>query len=328
MINNKIFITILSLLAILLIVGAIIRVLTPPEPQLPITPFQTTNTDGSTTTFLSVQYTGPTFTPQQTSLPILSVTKLSTTEQSVVDQIISRFSLQKKDGVDGVWENPNGTILVKNVYKNQYSLFISVPTEENEQEAQKAEAQQLISAAQKILQTTFPELTLTTQEKLIASFEGGTDPEPTSFDKGFYFQIPFYQGISGVPVILDKSSGYPFTVTVDKNGSIRSVVFVPIFLETQSLGEKKIIPLETALENIKKGNAAIVEATFINDPETLNLNSFTNVSLDSVQLQYRYNPDIEIISPYFLFVGEGSTGQNQLMKVQIITPAVLTEYTP
>lgn len=305
-----------------LILSSVFRLLTPQEPTIPLTPFITSNFDGSKTQFSNISFSGDEITLPAT-LPLVQITNQANA-QTITNQIINTYGLIQTS--EGFWKSDLGYSMTKNQYTGEYRFFIPQPPTSN---TTRLAEQDLISNAEaklkEILPTTNTPIAVETEyiryfANSIESYE-----EVSPVDAG-YASIPFSYSFGGYPYRFDKIPYSNFEVGINMDGGVKYISFFPQFFDSQVVSEKTLIPIEEATTNISEQKASITTFQYVNenDIRELNLNSLQQVNLTEIEVQYRLDLSLNMLYPFFAFSGTAVDQNNNQLRVQIITPAVAT----
>jgi len=138
--------------------------------------------------------------------------------------------------------------------------------------------------------------------------------------------IPFVFNLSNYPVYFSGEREAYVTIQINKNYQINKADFYPPPPNTQVVSEKIIISLDEASQLIAAGQATVIAAgssTGVFDVKTIN-----NLRITDTQLEYRLNPENQLIIPYFRFEAEGSaanqSAQTPPTNLTLILPAIPT----
>lgn len=147
-------------------------------------------------------------------------------------------------------------------------------------------------------------------------------PESTFVAPGLasFITNNYSQTVSGIPIVLDVNASFPLSLTVDSDLRITKVVYQPQYIEFYEQSVVNTISINEAIKNINRNQGAVISA-FGTETAFFTLDSVTDGTMDFVDLEYRVLPDNNLAVPYFRFSGNATTGDGNMIEVQIITPA-------
>lgn len=312
----------LILVAVALIIGAILRILTPPPTTIPQTNFVTTNRDGSNSIFSNIVYEGPDATfPNQ--LPIASAIASSTTARDIERLLIEKFELTPAREPQNLWVGID-FYLTYDRRQDRYLLHNQFANSRMETETQPVNKAQAIAAAQEFLQDIFPDTELAPLESEIAYYSSDHEHyEEVSENSAQQLNIPFAYLIGGYPLLYGKQSAFPFEVTVNNRNQVVQVSFAPQFLTIVPVEVVDLISVSEALRNINDRNLGSLVKAQSREVDELNLSSVNSGLLNRVSLEYRLDPDLKLAFPFYRFDGTITNRDDALLDASIITPAVV-----
>ncbi|MBW7955120.1 hypothetical protein H3C66_00135 [Patescibacteria group bacterium] len=303
---------------VLLVVAAIIQTLTPRTVRIPETPFVVTNSNNTLPNLTEVSYSGP--TPDfPTQFSVYAVTQ-TLPEQVVVGDMLAKYGLMKPRNDANYWIN--GPIsLIQDTSPPMYTLVLKDP--ENEA-LPVINIEQARLVASRFMQDTFPEFQFSlipgSEGYFILSTEPG-GPVPPEQATGVTLSFTPTLETENLPIFYDKSFEPPFIVTVDGNNTIRTLRFSPLFKQYTKVDTQNVLSLDDALTQIESGVASIISAT-IEDMNRVSMSELTAATFSSVGLEYRQDPNFDVLYPFFHFYGTGTSSNGVTAEIEVITPAV------
>lgn len=321
---NKKWLRALGIFAVVgVLLTIVLRLITPPSPEIPKTDFVFTNQTSGTTTFANIRFTGD-FTPPTSSLPIASIQASQTTLDYVRDSLIEQYELQQVVGISGLWQGPEYT-LTYNEYLDDFKFYYWPDLHDSELPL--TNPSQKIEAAQQFVNQYFPNLGLVAQKDSVSYFEGHqeyfAEVNPAEATE---MKIRFTQTIEGIPVYLAHERSTIVEVTINEESRIIGVTFQPYFVSfSPSEQQVSIVSLESALENINNHSEAAIVYAYGEETGDFTIEQIQSGELKTVDLQYRADLEAGLAYPFYHFVGELSNAAGQTIQAEIITPAVQTQ---
>lgn len=132
--------------------------------------------------------------------------------------------------------------------------------------------------------------------------------------------IPFNFSIDNIKAVYGKGYQSPLNVVVNSNYSIQKLELHPLPQDFELKTLAPLLTIDDVLILIKNGNAEILTASSENTP--LELTKLTTLTLNGVELEYRFVETQLKYLPYYRFTGIGSVGEERMTEVEIIIPAV------
>lgn len=132
--------------------------------------------------------------------------------------------------------------------------------------------------------------------------------------------IPFNFTIDNIKAIYGKGFQSPLNVVVNNNYNIQKLELHPLPQDFVLEKQTPLLTIDDVLVLIKNGNAEILTASSENTP--LELTKLTTLTLNGVELEYRFVEALLKYVPYYRFTGIGSVGEERMTEVEIIIPAI------
>lgn len=300
---------------IVIIISMIIRTLTPSAVKIPQTEFISTNTDGSTTHFKNIIFTGKTIEPPR-ELPVAIGSQVVENDNFFINRLTNNYQLKTLEGAENIWSGPDYS-LSKSTATNQFILSKnSFPPYRNDLELART-----LKAASNYLQTTFPEITVYPQSSWVKFFKAGPHLEETDPNNSGIIEIPFSFQIEGLPVFFEHYEDFPFKVMINADYQLQKLTFQPVVATFEVVSTNQTISLEEALININNNQASIVSAY---EPISgiFKLEDIESGKLTSVTIEYRLDNQTNYAYPFYKFAGLLINDNQQEITAEIITPAI------
>lgn len=304
--------------AVILVIAAVIRVLTPPPIEVPTTTFQSTNLNNTTTNFTNITFSGT--TPQfPESLPVAQAQASPITLQAVVDRFITRFKLEPVPQATGMWSGSVYTLTVDPT--DQQTILTQTTLNATTQAVNQTTA---LAIMQDTLETNFPGLPL--QPVADSTYYSLNDVHfhEAPLGTATLMTVDFAPHINGYPIYYGNTAPQPFRVVVNGDDELVRLEFYPQFSAFSEVGTKPLIPVADAVKNINLSQASIISA-FQEAVTPISWESITSGTLTKVTLEYRQDADNGLIYPFYRFSGIIINDKGVRIEAEIITPAVATQ---
>lgn len=149
------------------------------------------------------------------------------------------------------------------------------------------------------------------------AYEGLTETEPS---KANVVRFTFSRKLDGLEVTLGASTAEPAYVTVDNTGVIQADFssFVATFTPDR---ERQLMPLSGVIENVKAGKYTFAQ-TIAAVAEDSNDTKPVKFQLTTARLLYRVDSTQRAAIPYWNFTGTATLRNEQVVPLEITSPAV------
>ncbi|PIR58991.1 MAG: hypothetical protein COU69_02525 [Candidatus Pacebacteria bacterium CG10_big_fil_rev_8_21_14_0_10_56_10] len=314
--RTKLTIVFAIIVAVLIVTGTVVRQLFPGELEIAVTPTVTTNFNQTSSTFGDVRYVG-----QDPSFPerlAVFATQRAVVQNDVVTSLREQFELTPLARVENIWQGPDGELLAIDQSTGQVSLSVRPATPIKDPLKNQA---QLIDDSRRHLETYFSNLPLEAlTERLVFTGEQEGFGSVEFFDATGLL-VPYGYRLAGWPLVQDLSGQAVVVVGVDRDGELVSLSFTDQLLGFSAVGEKTLIDIDQAVGNIKANQALVGRAS----PEKnvgIDIDAITSASLESVSLEYRFDPANNLTYPFYRFSGRGTNSRGDQLELEVVTPAV------
>jgi len=288
------------------------------EPEIPATSFVQTNADNSTSTFSEVSFsaTPPSF-PQE--LPIATTQQFTTSENDIAEVIIDQFNLTAHPAVPKLWTSNDWSLsnAVGDLFtlsSNQYSELTDIGMNQ----------ETTVQIAQNFIDSYFKQLNLDVIESQIIYYENFLEPDESNSENAQIAKIPFSYTIAGYPVFYEQKSLFPFEVWVTVEDSIQKFTYYPQFIQVREIGNKPLISIDQAIENINQLNQGSVVSYNNSTTTVISLEEVTQADMNSVKIEYRVDPSTNYAFPFYRFSGTALLSGIET-PIEITTPAVVVQ---
>jgi hypothetical protein len=220
--------------------------------------------------------------------------------------LVDKYSLDKKYPGFDLWTDKTNTISLVVDNKNKTLLFSSL---------RKSNiifgVESLLKKAQAFMSLTKFSPTYLFQNSKIEYFKSdGNHYEAGSNSDFSLITIPFAPVIDTIPVIIDSLDIEPVTISVNINGEIEKAYFQDKLVKIGDPTETvKLISYDLLKERVNKGKFQIIGASSTS-PYVTSITDVPNIEIQEIDLQYRFNTETKIISPYFHLTGVSPTGES------------------
>lgn len=300
-----------------LIITSIIRVITPNEPDVPASNFAQTSINTVDKPIIQgITFSGM-FTPENKDYTVYSAQQINTTD-TLIPALTEKYNLQPLANVPGVWNGPEYS-LTFDPEQNNYSFFKNARIEVVER-IQPTRALDIATAF-------LAEVGITTATPFMANaqyFEDPVEMTPTNEFKAEIIVVPFAPSIEGVPLIFNKATFFPYQVMINSSYEVQKLTFQPYTYSASPLRQRPLITIDQALANIQAGKGAIIGVGLV-DYTSPTLNEIVSGDLQTATLEYRLDPDLQLLYPFYRFTGTLTNRQNQSFSADLFTPAIATE---
>ena len=309
-----------GLAAIAIVLATLLRIFTPQTVEVPQSPFTQTNINNTSTVFTGVRYTGPAFTPPGQ----LTVARASLNEEAfteIVSTLVTSLALEPVETEPNTWQNPAYYLFLEE-YDNRYILVnqsLSFVEPENH-----VNLTQAATTAEEFFTTHFPNIAAKPQlSEVVYSTAVGHYDTVESPAEADVVQIPFAYTLDNLPIFYANRSEYPFILYVTGDNKVGKVFFYPQSLRYTSLSKNDTLTIDQAIANINRNQGAIVSFTQDEGSENV-LAEIKSAKLTNVTMEYRLDPDSNILYPFYRFSGTAQNATNVTLAIELITPAVAT----
>lgn len=318
---NKYTITLAIIVVLGFIMTAIFRVLTPEELEIPEPSIVGANITGQSTNF-----SRPSFVGDEINIPPQMEVYLAQDildEREILERLVEVFDLVPNNTPYRSWTGNTWTL--SEAPPNQNFSLSRIGLHDLGELALESQLsdQELVERSIVFINSFFPDLELKPEANprritsLHETIESGPDDSVVALEISLSYKLTDINW----PVFIGQNYRPPFEVLVLKNGQVMGTKF---FLESPTfapIGSKNTISIDQSLNNIDFGRASLITAGSREAVE-IDLGELTNITLTVVELQYRLDTENSLLYPFFLFEGQGFDAGDNLLEVQIITPAI------
>lgn len=306
------------------LVTAVLRILTPPIAEVPATEFLQRSVGNTAITYRNLKYEGAEFAPPA-SLPVAQLQPSSDTTDSLLQSIIDEYNLIPHPRAKNLWQRDNLS-LSYNPQSQQASLTFGVlPFPEETTFSSPFPQDQAAAKAESLLQDKFSFLSgVTLYAEYISLLEGGYDlhaaEDPLHANT---ISLPYGWSIESIPVFIGTSQVFPAEVMVNRELQVNRVLFNPTRLSYTLTPNQPTISVQEAIDQLNNTQTGILLSFHTKTGE---IKSFTEISggtLHTVNLEYRLDPNTNLIYPFYRFTGDITTPTGTSI-VDIATPAIKT----
>lgn len=217
-----------------------------------------------------------------------------------------KFGLTKKYPGFDLWTDKTNTISVVVDTKNKTLLFGSL-----KKIGRVLPVATLIKNAQDFMSLTKFSPTYLAQDLKIEYFKSDGNHYEAGTNTDFsLITVPFAPAINNIPVIIDSLDIDPVSLSVNINGEIEKAYFQDKLVKIGEItNSTKLISFDLLKERVAKNKFQIIGASSTS-PYVTNITDVPNIEIQEIDLQYRFNTDSKIISPYFHLTGTSPTGES------------------
>jgi len=298
-------------------IGSLLRLLTPQPTPVPVSSFVSLNSDSSQTVFNEITYTG-TEKEFPKELDVAQLQPLNTSNDELIERLTQTFSLKPSPFTSQILLGPEYSLTPGDL-DNQFIL-----TRKANSAAGKITYDAALPVAQTFLNTNFPNLALTPLTSEVIYSLNQPELAIVSAEEAELVQIPFTYLIDGLPLYYQKQAKLPFVITVSADAKIQRAIITPLSFTPVVQEKVSIILVAQALENINTRNLGSVISAYFNGPKKVEISSLVSGKMTDVVIEYRFDEVVGLAYPFYRFSGTAANAEGTDMKVEIITPAVLT----
>lgn len=305
----------LGMLVVTIILGAIARILAPPEvvvetPRLRITE--------PLAGVVEVTFTGDRGLPSRLQL-FRGSTFLPGSE--LAENLAPRLGLSRNAQVPGLYTNPDVTVTL-----SQPSRFDIAEYSNNEVYSKETvtvqQAQELALAF--LGQSGYPigELKLREDRTVFYVVSNDEDFVTTDPAKAEVVSLSYFRALGEYPTAINSTPTNTLTLLVTKRG-VLNASFISLFFTAEPAQTVQLLSFDELLNQVQDGNYLILGTIDIIDPTDPN-NALVSLRLTSKEVEYRFDPTQELFLPFVQFAGTATLKNNETLPIVITTPAVKT----
>jgi hypothetical protein len=316
------FLLIFVILVILAVFASVVlRLLTPPNQPVTISPVFITNTNNTKSTFTGLQFTGqvPEF-PKE--LPIYTFKRAAANASTVLTLLQQKFNLVADSQIPNRYVGPAQAVYVN----RRTQIFTIEPIQPpTSRENPNFSIRQAKDAGLNFLQEIFPDIqpkAVDSQVAYISEGEGAQQPTSENQTNFSAVKIPYTYYLNNLPVLTSNLTEFPFYITFTPNYEMLNArFFLQSISEFTPVQRSRLLPLETAIQNIQAGQGSIIYVDR-SDPQTQTLETIISGVFQSVTLEYRLDEQNNTALPFYRFQGRITNKNGDQMDAEVITPAV------
>ncbi len=328
-----------GLLAFVLLAGGltlIFAALTPPSsPELPITPFMSTNFNETKSEIRTLKFTGT--TPEiPAKLPITRVELNPVAAEQLAQQLIEKYQLQPHARSKNIWLNGDIS-LFRDERNTEYVFSQPNPLVEGYGASSTAELggepklinePKIVTAGTtNLAQTIFQDLfgnnnyqQITSNIKYLTT--DGDHFDEVSANQAEYIEVPFATKIANYPVYVNHLWQPSVRLLIDAEGNLIKAMFQFQIINNIELRQVPTISVQQAVKQILAGQGSIISASQeVVSP--LDLKLIYSGTLTDASIEYRADLASAIAFPVYRFSGKLLNSAGNEIAAEIITPAVL-----
>ncbi len=156
-------------------------------------------------------------------------------------------------------------------------------------------------------------------------YQGDYELFDSSPDQATSIQLEYNHFFQNIPILSQDDSNSSFAILINHHATFQKaempVRLIKVAPQTQFYS---LISLNQALNNITLGQVYLLSAgnTVDSTNDTLDFNSITNLTLQEVIIEYRYNQANLLAIPYYHFLGSATDDNQNSFNLEILTPAI------
>lgn len=312
------FLLLIAFLALgVLLLATVLKIITPTEEKIVANDFTINNYDDTQSTFKKINFSGV-----DISIPaafnIYQAKNSPGLADELANKLIIEYQLVADPNIKNYWLSDNHA-LAKSSYEHNYTFRSG---DKNEGVAELAI---ITNSAIEICQNFYSKynilVPLVAQKDSIIYLDSGFEQNIVKINKATFAQIPLTYELDGYKVFYENRNDYPFFCRVDNFYNLERVNFRDFFQEFETSKQLSSISINQAVNNIKKGNASIIDASS-EIATVVDLNWINEADLYSVEIEYRYDNELKIAYPFYKFQAKLTNSAGINIQAEIITPAV------
>lgn len=301
--------------AVVLLIAGIIRVLTPAPVTIPKSDFQSTNLNNTTTTFANIRFQG-TIPEFPTSLSIARAIRTQQTLTELINELALRFKMEPIPELTNGWASENYSLTIDP--QDQSTILTQNEVLESDRIV---DFDQALSVATETTSSLFPQIPLQPLKEQVIYSRGDVHMLEVVPAQASEVLIPFAPLIDDLPVYYRNFTSWPFMVTINSQDELVRLEFYPLFFTFETIGQRNLISVERAIENINRNQGAIISG-YQTDLTPLNWQAVTRGTFDTVSVEYRIDNESSLAYPFYRFSGQLINDEGQTIEAEVITPAV------
>lgn len=314
-VKNKSWITILGIiLAVLLIISAILRVITPDTTPVQSPNWAQTNLNQTSSNFNQISFVG-----EEISVPEnLNIYQARTTDitQRTSTNLRLNFDAEPTQAPN-VWR---GTEYSVSVYEDEGKINVN-STEIYQKDYGRPTQNQAKRDAQTFYDKYLISLGLNRVDDNVRYLTRGENLAVVGENEAEIIMVPFGHQLEGFPVLYGNSLYQPVEIFVDGDGVKKVSIFTQVvnFVEN---GSRKSLSVNEAVDKINNENLGSIISVGYTTPYNYSLENIASGELESAVLEYRTDSESGAVLPYYRFSGVLTDGDGYEFEGEIITPAV------
>ncbi len=320
-VRNHPYRSLFIVLSVLVVIGVILRILYPPQPEV------VTQATIKTSQFATIQTSNPisnvTITTQQ--LPTQIEAKVYSLQNYVPDNellaqmaktlqlnpsLYSKYAFTSRDGTQRVILNDSFKVVDVNNTQNETIDASRVSL------AEAVRATNIFFTNLKL-----PSNELELDETKTEYWSSGIEPSEVSPEQASSIVLYYQRKQDNLTVGVEASAANFAVVTISSKGAYKATIPALFFSQTER-ESISLLPLDTAITQIKQGNYFLLGQ--INNPITFDAitSRIVSLSVTEVTLEYRIDEKQQLLLPFYHLTGTAAfeTGE-QAIPISLITPA-------
>ena len=309
----------LALVGVVLIISAILKAITPSQPTIKQSLLSTQNLNETSSDFSNIvlaEDIADIHIPETITLYEAMPNKLGF--DNIISDLIATYSLTQK--TDGLWLNDSYYLSIKP--PGDKFKFSSVIAPESTAVLDKNAA---VAICDDFIQKNLSDHNLRKYSEKISFYEGVGELFESSEERAVWIKIPYSLFVDNYPVYLSNAKAIPATCLVSSDQKVHKFELQNILFTLKPSITTATITIEEALTNINQKNLAAIIDFNMTEFSPLNIAEIKSGKLTEVSFEYRLDPDLQLIAPYYRFKGILINHQNQNIEVELITPAIETQ---
>lgn len=311
---------IVGLAALGLIATAILRLITPQEPDIKQAEFETASYNQQSVEFKQLSYAGSEVNiPRQ--LNVYQLQYLPNFFDNLVSNLVTQNQLKSvREGK--IWASKEYSLNLSGQENSTIAtLVVNTPPPVTEPISEQR-AQQI---ALQFFEDFFPQqIAVNPLPAETKYFTGNYELTPVEPQEATTVQLYFNILPTTYPVYIQNQQTSPLFITVRSGFGVSKFVFHDIFYKVVDSQPKTTLSINQVLENINLNNkGAVIDVSEL-EAGSVNVQQIESGLFDQASVEYRLDPQQQIAYPFVRFVGRVNTAGKQDVPLMVVSPLVNT----
>lgn len=262
------------------------------------------------------------------SLPIYQAQLLDTNLNQIAQVLAQNFNLQSHPTLSNLWISSDNsqTLTLSPRYQSLIYLVNQNLTPQLYQ-GTPPELNTAIATAKDFITSILNWENLSPQPDSVTYFNTTSFiATPSDADSANLIQIPFIQTLSDYPLYTTNQIQPQFSITLGRGNIIARLELTPqLITQTSPLQSYPLINPTEAKTQILAGKGSLISA-ISQEPADTPLSQLPSLTLNSVTLEYRFDPYQNLALPYLRFTGQTNPSSQNRTSIILLLPAIQSNY--